>query len=70
MNSSLLKAPLVQNTIQPYKQSCRPGIVAAAGRREVLDEDHLHTSRSSVIVVSIAVKEIYLEMIQVDWPKN
>lgn len=59
MNSSLLKAPLIKNNIQPHKPSYRPGIVAATGRREVLDEDHLHTSRSSVIIVNIAVKGIY-----------
>ena len=54
------------------KPSYRPGIVAAADRREVLDEDHPHTSRSSVTVVNIAVKHINLEkkMIRLYWPKN
>ena len=35
-----------------------PEIVAAAGKREVLGEDHPHTSQSSVTVVNITVKEI------------
>ena len=41
----------------------KPGIAAVVGRREVLAEDHPHTSLSSVTVVNITVKEISYKLL-------